>query len=216
MADAIHINKVIEKEKILFVEGRDELVFFDSLLQFMGDEYHKTIQIIPYEGKAKLNEFLSMISKTEGFIENVSSFAVTRDADMNHGAAIESINSTLRRLFSFCKVDHNEFKETDALKIGVFVFPGKNKSGELEDLVLDAIKGNQVCALVDDYLNGLENTTKPKNESSDFTFPRKPSKAKIQIYFSSMKESDTRLGISAQRKYIDFNHDCFDEIKRFI
>lgn len=36
MADAIHINKVIEKEKILFVEGRDELVFFRFPLTIYG------------------------------------------------------------------------------------------------------------------------------------------------------------------------------------
>jgi len=216
MANPVHNKNAIEKEKVLFVEGYDEVYFFDSLLKHMGSDISEKIQVVSYDGKAKLNDSISMISKTETFIEKVSVIAITRDADKDMSTALDSINYTLKNIFRLPKVTHNSFVESDSLKAGAFVLPGNAVSGELEDLVLLALAGNDVCNLVDKYLDDLKKETQPDKLTSSFHFPRKKSKAKLQIYFSSMKESDTRTGISAQRKYVDFDHECFDDIKQFL
>lgn len=216
MATPVNDKNTIEKGKVLFVEGYDEVNFFDSLLKYMGGSLREDIQVVSYDGKAKLNDFISMISKTESFIENVSVIAITRDADNDMATALESINYTLKSIFRLPKAQHNTFVESDVMKAGAFVLPGTAASGELEDLVLHALAGNDVCNLVDKYLNDLKRETQPNNLQSQFHFPRKESKARIQIYFSSMKESDTRTGIAAQRKYVDFGHHCFDDIKAFL
>ncbi|WP_312559780.1 DUF3226 domain-containing protein [Atlantibacter hermannii] len=206
----------IEKSKLLFVEGKDEVIFFDSLLKHMGNQYHDEIQVVPYEGKAKLHNFISMISKTENFIENTISLVITRDADDDMTAAVSSINHTLKKVFDIDNVQHGEFYESDVIKVGVYILPGYVNKGELEDLVLNSLKGNNIYGLVDSYFVSLRHETQPENQQSEFHFPKKASKAKMQIYFSSMKESDARLGISAQRKYVDFDHQCFNDIKEFL
>ena len=212
---SLHNNK-IEKSKILFVEGNDEVKFFESLFKQWNPEISGLIQIVEYGGKDRLDPFLSMLSKTEHFIENATSIAITRDSDRSKNAAIDSINSTIRKLFGHSPISQASFKQKDELKVGIFVLPGEQDGGELEDLILESLNGNPITNLVESYLENLKKITKPEDVSSTFHFPKKPSKAKIQIYFSSMKESDPRTGICAQRKHIDFTHPCFDKIKRFL
>ncbi|HBQ7825397.1 TPA: hypothetical protein L8R68_005232, partial [Klebsiella pneumoniae] len=78
---------VITKEKVIFVEGMDEVNFFYALLKKMemGDGY----QVIDYKGKSRMSDFISMMSKTESFNENAISVAVIRDADNNYDFVAE-------------------------------------------------------------------------------------------------------------------------------
>lgn len=205
---------VITKEKVIFVEGMDEVNFFYALLKKMemGDNY----QVIDYKGKSRMSDFISMMSKTDHFNENAISVAVIRDADDNYDFVAKQIKDALKRIFNVINLEHGIMKSEKDINIGFYIMPGVKKNGELEDLVLSSLDGNEIFKEVNNYLDVLKGMTSPVNNGSKFCYPRKESKAKLQIYFSSMKESDTRMGLSAQRNYVDFTHESFKEIIDFI
>lgn len=214
MEDLKQNKEMISKSKILFVEGRDEVLFFSALSKKIG--LHSEIQVIDFQGKANMKNFISMASKTEGFIETAMSFAIIRDADKNFKDTATEVSDAIKSIFSIENTKNGEMIQGKNIKAGFFIMPGNEMTGELEDLVLSSFKGNKVSDKIENYLDELKSITKPDDESSPFIFPKKSSKAKIQIYFSSMEESDARMGISAERKYVDFDHASFVDIIKFI
>ncbi|WP_410376014.1 DUF3226 domain-containing protein [Enterobacter sp. CPE_E331] len=207
-------NVNLLKSKVLFVEGMDEVNFFNALLKKI--ELDGDYQVVDFKGKSQMGDFISMMSKTESFNENVTSIAIIRDADNNFDSVANEIKYTLKSVFSAKSIENGEVKEFEDINIGFYIMPGPGKNGELEDLVLSSLQENEIFSEVCVYLEKLKTITKPANEQSIFSYPRKESKAKLQIYFSSMKESDPRMGLSAQRSYVDFKHTSFEDLIRFI
>lgn len=207
-------NVNILKSKVLFVEGMDEVNFFNALLKKL--ELSENYQVVDFKGKSQMDDFISMMSKTESFNENVTSIAIIRDADNSFDSVANEIKHTLKKVFSAKSIENGEVKEVEDINIGFYIMPGPGKNGELEDLVLSSLQENEIFSEVCVYLEKLKTITKPANEQSTFSYPRKESKAKLQIYFSSMKESDPRMGLSAQRSYVDFKHTSFEDLIGFI
>ncbi|HBZ3098673.1 TPA: hypothetical protein MHN13_29735, partial [Klebsiella pneumoniae] len=50
----------------------------------------------------------------------------------------------------------------------------------------------------------------------EYTYPTNEKKAKVQVYLSCNRESDSRIGISMKNGIINTADNCFDEIKDFI
>src|SRR5438128_6637595 len=79
--------------KILLVEGKDEVKFFEVFLNYLG---LKGVQIIEVGGKDKfLDEFPAFLA-FPGF-EQVTSYAIIRDADASHTFTFESIRRLLEK-----------------------------------------------------------------------------------------------------------------------
>lgn len=198
------IKREIEKEKIIFVEGRDEENFFGALIKHMG--LIDIFQVIPFDGKASMKSYISVVSKGREFEEKVTSVSIVRDCDSNYQSTDDEIKHALKEIFNIRDISEGNIVNQDGVNYGYLILPGNKRKGELEDLVIDSINGGRIHVEIMNYLKSIETITKP----------RKQSKAVLQIYFSSMKESDVRMGISAQRNYIDFNHISFNGIKQFI
>lgn len=56
MEDLKQKKEIISKRKILFVEGRDEVLFFSALSKKIG--LHSEIQVIDFQGKANMKNFI--------------------------------------------------------------------------------------------------------------------------------------------------------------
>ncbi|MFO5546929.1 hypothetical protein ACLBPS_29595, partial [Klebsiella pneumoniae] len=50
----------------------------------------------------------------------------------------------------------------------------------------------------------------------EYTYPTNEKKAKVQVYLSCNRESDSRIGISMKNGIINTADNCFVEIKVFI
>ena len=84
--------KKIEKEKLLLVEGKDEISFFEVLLKKM--EIEQDIQIIECGGKDQFEQQLPVVMNAPGF-DNVISMAVIQDADEYPHDALKRIQKVL-------------------------------------------------------------------------------------------------------------------------
>src|SRR5699024_5370301 len=89
-------DSIISKTKLLLVEGKDELAFFQELikrneiLSLKKDD----IQIVSLGGVQKFKTELEALKNRTGF-ENVKSMAIIRDADESKESALQSLRKIL-------------------------------------------------------------------------------------------------------------------------
>jgi len=203
----IEIQKKIEikHHKQLLVEGVDEAKFFVQLLDYM---HVSDVQVIPYKGKDNHKEFKN-IFQTPNFPNIVVSIGIIRDADENDPiSAFQSICNALKQL-SIAQPDKmNVF--TDAKpRIGIFILPDCKNSGMIEDILLNSLNEKPEMECVDSFLTCM------KKYNCEF---KNPAKNRIKSWLASRKEVDygLGLGISAEKKYWNFDHPAFSELANFI
>jgi len=198
----------IEKERLLIVEGKDEELFFEALLNQLG---FLNIQILPIGGKTKFRKYLkSLISRKVDFAK-VKRLWITRDADDDFNTAFQSICDTLK--FFSLPVPQKPKIPTEAYpEVNIFIFPDNKSPGMLEDLCLKALQDNTqdtpIVKCLEDYFCCLARRS-PE-------FPNNLSKAKIQAFLAAKEEPGKRLGEAAQAGYLPWDHPAFDEIEEFL
>lgn len=209
----------IVHEKVLLVEGKDEVNFFEVLLKHLG---LNNIQTMEVGGKDKfLDEFPTFLV-LPGF-ERVTAYAIIRDADTNHGLTLESIKGLLKRHNQPCPRRSGEFESISAssCKVGIFIIPGNAETGMLESLCLQTVADHPVMSCVNKLMRCLdENLTKKLAEDlkdrGKSWYPRNEEKARLHIFLSSMHEVTTSIGLAAQKGYWNFEHDALSDLRDFL
>ena len=187
-------NKKIEKPKLIIGEGKEDFLFFYSLIKHLEIN---DIQVDFYNGKNNLNNYFKTLHLKPGF-SNLYSLGITRDADQSFDTASQSIDNSIIQ---------NQLNEKKNLTIKKFIFPDNSSSGMLEDLCLRAIDDSDIGCITDFF----QCINKNKNIK-----PTEFSKAKIHAWLSSQVKPDKRLGEAAQAGYIDWNHPNFNPLINFI
>lgn len=194
----------IEKERLLLVEGKDEVEFFKSFFKHLNIN---NIQVIDMLGKTNFRDNIKLLSISPN-IEIVKIIGAVRDADDSAQAAFNSLKD------SFVKVNWNPADKpyifsSKTPSIGIFIMPGANQdNGMLEDLCLESINDCPRLKCVDDYIKCVESLGKEQLN--------KLSKRKILTYLASQKKFVRDLGLAAQKHIWDFDAQAFDELKAFL
>ncbi len=192
----------IEKKRLLLVEGKDEIMFFNAYLKFLEID---NIQVLEVKGKTQFKNELPLLKINPGF-PDVEKFGLIRDADDDFSATLQSVYDRLI-LNSFEPIkEHNKFS-TSTPQIGIFIMPGLNTNGCLEDLCLKAVNTNDQLKCPNDFINCVKNDKKGLNHIS---------KRKVQVFLACQKELCNHLGLGAQKKYWDFDSAVYDDIKKFV
>ncbi len=192
----------IEKQRLLLVEGKDEVLFFGSYLNFLKID---NIQILEVKGKEQFRNEIPKLRVLQRF-PDVVKIGLVRDADTDFNAALESVYDRLvSNLFEPIK-EHNKFSSKNP-SIGIFIMPKFGTNGSLEDLCLEAVDIGSQLFCSNDFIKCI----KVVNPEID-----KISKRKVQIYLASQKKICNNLGIGAQKKYWNFESSVYNEIKKFI
>ncbi|MHA1353158.1 MAG: DUF3226 domain-containing protein [Candidatus Heimdallarchaeaceae archaeon] len=195
----------ITREKLLIVEGKDDKQFFEALLKQMRI---KDVQVIKLGGQNILKKYLRTFIKTSGF-EKVKQLAICIDADKNPESKFRSICDSLKRLGFKPPSNPSTFhstREKESLNIGIFLIPGQDKKGAIEDLCLETVSNDIRMSCVDKYINCLEkNNIEIRNES----------KCKVQVFLATEYETNS-LGLAAQKSIWNFQSSSLNELKRFL
>jgi len=193
----------INKKHILLVEGEDEINFFDSYLKHLSIE---NIQVIAVGGKSNFKNKIPELIRIPHFDE-IEKIGLIRDADTDFDAALASIYDRLSdNDFSPIK-QHNEFSKSNP-SVGIFIMPGKNRDGELEDLCLEAIdEHDKNLKCTNEFVECIKRYEPHLN---------KISKRKVQTFLSSQKKLCNSLGLGAQKEYWNFESAVYDDLKSFI
>lgn len=193
----------IRKDKLLIVEGKEDQLFFEALLQAMN---LNNIQVIPLGGKDRFKSGIRALALMPGF-SRVKSMGIIRDADTNYDGAFRSICNSLRR----AGLPHPTkplCPSKEAPTTRILILPGDSRNGELEDVCLASI-------IEDPSYNCIESFFKCLRDSS-IQLPDKISKAKVHAYLASKPDTGLRLGEAAKKGYFPFGNQAFDSIKCFL
>ena len=193
----------IEQENLLIVEGNEEKLFFDEFIKYLKLE---NIQTMPIGGKTFLQPNLKALVRSPGF-SNVKSIGIVRDADGDHDAAFQSVCGALNSN-NLSKPDSPLNQKGNNPKINIFIMPGINLTGMLEDLCIKSVQHDCAIPCVEDFINCLERKKCP--------LPRNLSKAKVQVFLASRKKAGLRLGEAAKAGYWPWEDESFNQIKDFI
>lgn len=190
----------ISSSKIICVEGRDEVNFLNALLTYLGIP---NVQIFDFEGKSQYRTKIPALINMAGF-EAVELLALIRDADNNppNSAFISLFNIVQNAGLQPPKNDQ-EFS-TGKPRIGIYIMPGNDQTGALEDLCIESISSENNFDCVEIYFDCI---------GAELSHP---SKAKVLCYLSGKDPYSNSLGLAAQMGHWDFSNDSFSDLRTFI
>lgn len=192
----------INKKKVIAVEGKDDVNFFNAFLKHLKIN---DFEIHEVRGKIKFQNKLPALVITPGF-SDVEIFVVIRDADENAQASFESIRHILLKEKLQPPDRMNQFS-TGNPRVGVYIMPGNSDKGILEDLCLKSVHKHPAMKCVKDFMNCVSSLEKKS---------RNESKAKAQAFLSAMPEIVNSVGVSALKGYWDFESSEFKDLKLFL
>jgi uncharacterized protein DUF3226 len=184
------------------------------LLEHLGI---KDVQVDQYDGKSKIAAGLKAIRDRSGFINQVVSMGVTRDADYaDHPAddlaaaqrAFQSVSGALAYanlplpLAPMVKAAGNP-------EVSVFILPDNQKPGMLEDLCFESTDAPDINCITE-YFECVALQT------GRVQVPRNVSKSCVHAWLATQAEPDNQLGQAAQAGYWNWNNPAFDLIKQFV
>jgi len=202
-----HPDKMeIRKPKILLGEGKEEVFFFEALLDSLDIA---DVQAEHYGGKANLGGFLAALRSAPGF-DAVKSIGVTRDADADASAAFASVKGALST---------NELPAPDAplevrqcqdtgIRVSVFILPDSESAGMLESLCLSAISDRPEMDCVEQYFECV-------TDACGRT-PARMAKARCHAWLATHEDPELRLGEAAQRGYWPLEAPAFGALREFL
>ena len=194
---------VLEKEKLLLVEGTHEEKFFQRVFK---KENINNVQILNIVGKTRFREQLEILPKMDGFF-NIKSIGLVRDADENFEGAFTSLVNALKNAGISHPQKAMEFTDSNP-RVGIFITPDNQNSGSLEDLCLNSVQSDPVLSCANDYLECLK---KIKNAEH----PHK-AKALVQVYLAKEDDGDIHMGSASERGVWDLENSSFLPIINFV
>lgn len=209
----------IKQNKILIVEGKDEISFVNCLLKTIAID---NIQLWDSQGKDKIQKALKAIKLLPGF-ESVTSIGILRDADSNPQGAFESVKADLRLSGYPVPANIGERSEKDGLSVSAFILPGGGNIGMLETLAWQSVEAEPIAAEITQFLGNCrellpseEQHGPPGYGPPGWRKPRNEEKAKMHALLSTMVEAQPRMGIAAQKGYFDLRHAAFTSLADYL
>lgn len=192
----------IEKPKILIVEGRDDELFFSSLLNStsVGD-----VQVMPIGGKTQLTKNLKALQNAPNF-DRIESMGIIRDGDSDPQGAFQSVCNSLTTVNLHAPSTLGVSQGSNP-RTAVFVLPDGATPGMLEDLCIESISSTPIMECIDKYFDCIEKMGLP--------FPSNMSKAKAHTFLAAQQQTGKRLGEAAAAGYWPFHHPAYNPIKEF-
>lgn len=208
--------ETIKHPKVLLVEGKDEVNFFDALLKHCEVD---NVDIREVGGKTKFPDELEAFLLS--FDKQVQAYAIIRDADEGAASAFQSVAGLLDKQKEPVPTGPTQYAENEKRRVGVFIMPGNQSEGMLEDLCMQTVQDHPAIHCVDGFIGCLEQALPVKQpntpkESGQSYFPKNLSKAKAQAFLSSQYETVGSVGLAAQKGYWNLDHAVLDDLKAFI
>ncbi len=202
-------NLEIHADRLLLVEGRDEVNLFGALLQRNFEQAETSnIQVIDAGGKDTFrNKILAIRSGAESG-PTIRSLGVVRDADDNANRAFQSVCDALRGAGYDPPAAHGEIRGDPTL--GVFILPNGAEAGTIETLCRRSITETEIEAsrCVETFINCLKRQRVLHSRNEDKTF--------AHAWLSSKRDPVARVGEGAQQGAWKFDSDAFADLSDFL
>jgi len=139
------VNKLIEKDNLIVVEGKTDKVLIEAIIDSMGNLYKEKVQIFELNGKNNLKNLKKLIQNSE---IKINSILLILDKD-------EDFNSTEQRAKNFL----NNFT---SIRTSYMILPPKDMEGqELEDYIVEILlQNNDNISYIKDCIEKFSTTKK--------------------------------------------------------
>ena len=196
----------IRLDRLLLVEGKDEVNFFGELMAHCFND-DSQIQVIPAGGKDKFPLYIRVIADQAKTRPTLKTIGVVRDADEGARSAFQNVCDSLHKVRYEPPSKHGEFSDATP-SIGVFIVPDGTEPGALETLCRRSVQGNDVANCVDKYIKCLNQSNAMLSENEDKSF--------AHAYLASMPDPMARVGEGARQGRWDFDSPAFEHISQFL
>ena len=206
-------NQTITKPIVLVVEGISDKQVFENLFKHLGFDDH--IQAISIGGKGHVKDSLPVIKTIPGYYEVLEVLIIVCDADGDAASAFRSSSHALQyhkyiRPTAPFLITSPAIPSAGVPHTAVVILPSYNRTGGLEDLLLDAVRDPKARDCVDKYVECLT------NERAKKWRPKDEAKAKLHAYLASRKDPEWTAGIAAAANQWDFDDKAFIDIINLI
>ena len=203
-------QEAIKSNKMLLVEGKDEIHFFNALLKHLAIDAYVTCA----EGKDNIaNEYETQI-KRSGF-SAVTRMGFVRDAETQAAELpFKEICKVMKEYTPELPVPEKigTVVSSGEYRTGIFIMPDCSKPGMIEDLCLASAANEELLTKAQVYVADAESIYTAKGETAkQFNRP----KALVQTYLAGNVPIVAGLGTAALKGVWNFDDPVFDEIKRF-
>lgn len=209
---------VINKEKLLLVEGKDDRAAIYHIVKSLGID---NIQVAYLKGKDNVNDFIDTLSAALKTPQTnnikIKTFGVMLDADDNEA------NSSFQKVCSFLKelqkrkikdlnfdIPKNcaEFTNSET-KVGVYVMPDCLSKGMLETLCMKSVENDSFYDCVEDFIG---KAVEIKNDLDHID------KRKVLSFIALKAKKGQRktVGEAVEEDIFDINSSAFDKVKKFL
>ena len=209
---------------LILGEGEDEIGFFRSLVKHLalpGIIVEPYVYIKkgrdglehPITGVAAASRTIKALRVRHDF-DRITRICATRDVDDEQ---ITNVMRSLGDAFGKAGLPTPDQPSSiagsgDGVRVGVFLLPGQGRGGILEDLCLDAIRDDPAWPCLESYFTCLDERGVQRSGLASMI-----SKAKIHAWLASREDATlARLGIAAEKGYIDWEHTAFGPLKNFL
>jgi hypothetical protein len=192
----------IQFPKVLAVEGKDELNFFQAVLK---DMVINEVDIFDVGGKDKFKTHIEALTKMVGF-DQVITLAIIRDAENDAKATFDSMCYVLTQNGLSIPATVESYS-TGTPSVGIFLMPGDQESGMLEDLCLKTVSEHPATRCVNVFVDCVNELTIPPNIMS---------KAKAQVFLAAQQKIVNSVGLGAKRGYWNLQHEQMKPIRQFL
>jgi len=200
-----NIPEKISKDKILIIEGDDDLNFFKHFMKHEDIDID-SIHFIKTEGS--FNEiFINSLVKRSDFSKNVKIIGIIRDADENLEKTFHDVIEKFKGTNMTLPSKNKTFIKPEGIRVGIYIIGNNSDVNMLEDLCLKSIEYLPEIRCVHDFwlclIDNLEE------------LPHIPSKSKAQVYLATKPIYVAHIGMAAKEGYWDFNSNILDELRDF-
>ena len=193
----------IKSEIQLLVEGNDQRNFFGKFIEHLSLQ---NIQIQNFGGVDELSSFLLAFVKMPNF-QTVQSIGIVRDAEKSAKGALQSVQSSLKKVK--LPAPQNSVERTETCPaVTVLILPDDNRSGMLETLLYETFADTPVDHCIDDFFICVENLP-------DVSI-KNPDKARVHAYLVTRPRPHVSVGVAAKKDYWDLDHNVFRNVRDFL
>ena len=184
-------------DSVLLVEGVTPANFFEAFAKRMGVDAR--VEIRSYKSITELGKYLRAIASTTEFKVKVKRLGITRDAEGDAGAALNSADHAIKSA-----------KLEAGVQTRIEILPDNVTIGMIETLCLRAFATNPVLQSVDAFLSQAE-----QMGASIPTGPKRD-KHRAQILLAVHEGPEPYVGLAARKGIIPFDHIAFDRLRELM
>ena len=197
---------LVRSDRLLLVEGKDEVNLFDALMQHCLDA-EPTVQVIDAGGKDRFPKNLRALHTLAHAHRSLLAIGVVRDADNDAAGAFRSVCDHVGNAGYEPSAVHGEFSDATP-SIGVFIVPNGEEPGAIETLCRRSKEGDAAAACVDEFLNCLDEHAAMRSINVDKSF--------AHAYLAATENPVARVGEGAMQGAWNFDSPAFAELADFL